>query len=254
MAKIIVIANQKGGVGKTTTANALACGLTGRKFKTLAVDCDPQGNLSYAMQADDQQEGLYEVMKGQSAPAEAVQRTEQGDIISGSLLLAGADLEFTDTGREYLLREILEPLKKIYDYIIIDSPPTLGILTINALAAGDDVIIPMGADIFSLQGLSQLYNAVSKVRKFCNPGLKIAGLLITRYNARTILSRDLREVIEEKAVQIGAPVFHTVIRESVSIREAQTHQESIFKISPDSNPAQDYQDFIREYLEGTAHG
>ena len=250
MARIIVVANQKGGVGKTTTANALACGLIGRGFKTLAVDCDPQGNLSYAMRADDQQEGLYEVMKGKAAPAEAIQRTEQGDIIPGSLLLAGADLEFTDTGREYLLREILGPFGNIYDYIIIDSPPTLGILTINALAAGDDVIIPMGADIFSLQGLSQLYNAISKVRKFCNPSLDIAGLLITRYNARTILSRDLREVIEEKAVQIGAHVYRAVIRESIAVKEAQTNQESIFKTSPGSNPAQDYHDFISEYLEG----
>jgi chromosome partitioning protein len=250
MAHIITIANQKGGVGKTTTANALATGLILRGYKTLAIDTDPQGNLSYVMQADDQQEGLYEVLKGIKNSSEATQHTQQGDIIPSTLLLTGADMEFTDTGREYILKGILEPLEKNYDYIVIDSPPTLGILTINALTASNDIIIPMGADIFSLQGLSQLYNAISKVKKFCNPALNIAGLLITRYNGRTILSKDLREVIEQKAIKIGATVFNTIIREGISIKEAQTQQDSIFSNNPNSNPAQDYKDFVNEYLKG----
>lgn len=250
MARITTIANQKGGVGKTTTAHALATGLTVKGYKTLTIDTDPQGNLSYTMRADDQQAGLYEILKGNINSAEAIQHTVQGDIIPSTLLLAGADMEFTDTGREYLLKDIVEPLRKIYDYIIIDSPPTLGILTINALTASNDVIIPMGADIYSLQGLSQLYNTVNKVKKYCNPSLNIAGLLITRYNGRTILSKDLREVIENKAVQIGAAFYNTVIREGVSIKEAQTQQDSIFKTDPNSNPAQDYLKFINEYLEG----
>lgn len=250
MTRITTIANQKGGVGKTTTASALATGLTAKGFKTLIVDIDPQSNMSYTFGADDQQASIYEVLKGTATPQEAIQHTKQGDIISSTLLLAGADMEFTDTGREYLLKSFIEPLKNIYSHIIIDTPPTLGILTINALTASDDVIIPMGADIFSLQGLSQLYITIEKVRKFCNPNLKIAGLLITRYSGRTILSRDLKEVIGEKAAQINASVFSSVVREGIAVKEAQTQQQSVFESAPKSNPAQDYMEFIEEYLKG----
>lgn len=250
MTRITTIANQKGGVGKTTTAHALATGLTAHGFKTLMIDVDPQGNLSFSIGANDQHFSVYEALKGAVTPLEAIQHTSDMDIIASTLLLSGADLEFTDTGREYLLKNLIEPLKHIYDYIIIDTPPTLGILTINALTASDDVIIPMGADIFSLQGLSQLYITIEKVRKFCTPNLKIAGLLITRYSGRTILARDLKEVIEEKAAQINASVFSTVIRESISIKESQTQQQSIFVSASKSNPALDYMEFITEYLKG----
>jgi len=250
MARITTIANQKGGVGKTSTAHALATGLTKKGRRTLAIDIDPQSNLSYVMHADDQRAGIYEVLTGKESIFKTIQHTGQGDILPSTLLLTGADMEFTDNGREYLLKNIIEPLKKIYDYIIIDSPPTLGILTINALTASDDVIIPMGADIFSLQGLSQLYNTINKVKKYCNPNLNIAGILITRYNGRTILSKDLREVIESKAAQIDAPTYNTIIREGISVKESQTQQESIFKTNINSNPAQDYINFINEYLKG----
>lgn len=252
MAKIISVANQKGGVGKTTTAWALVTGLKERGYKVLAVDIDPQSNLSYVMQADEQRNALYEVLKSKIKAQEAVQKTKQGDIIPSTLMLAGADMEFTNVGREYILKNALKALEPMYDYIIIDTPPTLGILTINALTASGGVVIPMGADIFSLQGLSQLYDTVNRVKEFCNPELNIIGILITRYNNRTILSRDLFDVIKRQTAQINAPLFKTVIREGISIKEAQTRQKSLYEDNPDSNAIHDYSNFVNEYLKGVS--
>lgn len=248
-----VIANQKGGVAKTTTAHAMATGLACKGYRVLAVDTDPQGNLSYTMNADPDAPGVYELMKGQGSPLGFIQHTEQGDLIAGSLMLSGADMEFTDTGREYILSELLGPLRAAYDFIVIDSPPTLGILTINALAAAHDLIIPLGADAYSLQGLSQLNATISKVKKHCNPDLKIAGLLVTRYSGRSILSQELKEAIEGKAARaVGTSVFQAAIREGIAIKEAQTRQASLYKAAPKSNAAADYMAFIEEYLKGVA--
>lgn len=250
MARISVVANQKGGIGKTTTAHALATGLLLKGYKTLVIDMDPQSNLSYAMGASDQESGTYEVLKGEMDSKDVIQHTKSGDMIPSNLMLAGADLEFTQTGREYLLKDMIEPLKKEYEYIIIDTPPTLGILTINALTAANDIIIPMGADIFSLQGLSQLNSTINKVKRYCNPSLNIAGILITRYSGRAILSKELKDVIQEKAQQIGTTVFQTIIREGISIKEAHTQQSSIFSIASRSNQAKDYLAFVEEYVKG----
>ena len=249
MARITTITNQKGGVGKTTTAHALATGLGKFGKKVLVIDIDPQGNISYTMGADDQLPCTYHLLKGEISAAKAVQSTPQGDIIPGNLLLAGADMEFNQTGREFLLRDSMGGIEKQYDHIIIDTPPTIGILTINALTASTDVVIPMGADIYSLQGLSQLYATIGKVKKYCNRELSIAGLLMTRFNGRTILAQDLRENIEEKAAFIGSRLFRSYIREGVAVKEAQTQQTSIFDSAPKSNPAQDYLAFVREYLQ-----
>ena len=248
---IITIANQKGGVGKTTTAHAMSTGLSYKGYKTLAVDIDPQSNLTYTMNADENAPGVYELLKGSISPLEAIQHAEQGDIISGSLMLSGADMEFSDTGREYLLSEALDSLRANYDFIIIDSPPTLGILTINALTAAHDLIIPMGADAYSLQGLAQLNATISKVKKRCNSALNVAGLLITRYSGRAILSQELRETIEGKAARaVGTSVFQAIIREGIAIKEAQTQQASLYVSAPKSNAAGDYLTFIDEYLKG----
>ena len=250
---ITVIANQKGGVGKTTTAHALITGLVFKGRKALAVDIDPQGNLTYTMNADMDVPGIYEAMKGAVTQHDAIQHTEQGDIIGGSLMLSGADMEFTDTGREYILKELLEPLRDSYDFIVIDSPPTLGILTINALTAANDLVIPLSADAYSLQGLAQLNATIGKVKKHCNPSLKIAGLLITRHSGRTVLGRDLKEVIEDKAQLVGAKAYDAVIRESVAIREAQVRQTGLFTTAAagaKNIAATDYLAFIDEYLKG----
>ena len=249
MARITVVINQKGGVGKTTTAHALSTGLIKKGFKVLVVDTDPQGNISHTMQADTVGKGLYEAMKEEFPAIELIQHTPQGDILPSTLLLTAADMEFVSTGREYILETVLETVKNNYDYIVIDSPLQLGILTINALVVSDDVIIPMTADIYSLQGLNQLYSTINRVRKFCKKNIVIAGLLLTRYSDRTILSRELKESISAKAGEFDSRLYDTIIRESVSIREAQTSRQSIFDYAPKSNPAIDYADFITEYLK-----
>ena len=248
MARIIAVANQKGGVGKTTTCNAIASGMHLRGYKTIAIDSDQQCNLTHTMNATGESNTLYEVLKGEIPPSDAIRKTEQGDVITGSLDLAGADMEFTDTGREYMLVEALEKIERAYDYIVIDCPPQLGILTINALTAADDLIIPLGADIYSLQGLSQIYKTVQKLRKRCNPRLKISGLLITRYSGRTMLGKALRDIIAEKAEQLDTTIYDAIIRENVAIKEAQVQMQSIFGYAPKSNAAQDYNEFLDEYL------
>jgi len=245
LARITAIINQKGGVGKTTTAAALADGLTRRGFKTLAIDADAQGSLSFIMGAE-AQKGIYEALKGEPV-TDLIIETSQGDLLPSTPALFGADLEFTQTGREYLLRDALEGISGIYDYIVIDCPPQLGILTVNALTAASDVVIPMKADILSLQGLGQLNDTISKVRRYCNRTLRIAGLLITQ-NRKTALSRDLADVIADQAKQLDTRLYTAQIREAVAIREAQTLQESIYT-RPKANPAVDYSAFIDEYLE-----
>jgi chromosome partitioning protein len=255
MSQITTITNQKGGVGKTTTSHALATGLKIKGRTVLVIDIDPQANITYTMSADEDQTGTYEVLQGIARDIkinirDVIQKTTQGDIISSSLNLSGADMEFNVQGREYLLKESLLPLSNTYDHIIIDTPPTLGILTINALTASNDVIIPMGAEALSMKGLGQLYRTIQRTRKHSNPSLKISGLLLTRYNARTVLAQELKKSIIEHAQAMGSKVFNTVIREGIAIKEAQTNRTNIFDYAPNSNPAIDYTAFIDEYLQG----
>lgn len=256
MTRITTIINQKGGVGKTTTAHALATGLTHRGYKALAIDADPQGNLSYIMRADTAKKGMYEAMRGEIRGADAIQHTAQGDIVPSSLYLAGADLEFTQTGREYRLREVLEDITgsaSSYTHVIIDSPPALGILTVNALTASSDIIIPVGADIFSLQGLQQLLTTVSKVQKYSNPALTIAGVLITRKGHRAVATRQLIDAIEGRAASLNVPIYGAVIREGIAIKEAQIMQGSIFDTHSAAKPTADYNALIDEYIAQEAH-
>jgi chromosome partitioning protein len=200
------------------------------------------------MGADTTGLGLYDAMRGDASVADIIQKTEQGNILPSTQLLAGADIEFTDTGREWIVDSLLKNLPEEYSHVVIDCPPTLGILTVNALTASTDVIIPMGADIYSLQGLYQLYSTIEKVKKFCNNSLTIAGILLTRYSDRTILSRHIREGITEKATELGAKIFNTAIRDGIVVKEAQTQQTSLFDYAPKSNPTMDYSAFIDEYL------
>ena len=251
MTRITTIVNKKGGVGKTTTAHALAAGLTGRGFRPLLIDADPSGNLTYTLGID-ARTGLYDVLRGMDI-RKAIRHTPQGDILPSTEELDAADLEFTQQGREYLLQKALQAVQDDYTHIIIDSPPELHILTINALMAATDVIIPMQADIYSLQGLGRLYDTILKVQKR-NKRLKAAGILLTRYQGRAILTRDLTEVIKDKAEQLHTIVYKTPIREGIAVKEAQTMQTDMFSSHARSNSVRDYAEFVTEYINQEKEG
>ncbi|QNK39675.1 ParA family protein [Caproicibacter fermentans] len=249
MAKVISISNQKGGVGKTTTTCALAAGLKKRGYRVLAIDLDPQGNLGFSVGADaETSASIYNVLKGEVKTQYAIQKTDSMDIIISSILLSGIELEFTNTGREFLLKEAIQPIQTFYDYILLDTPPNLGILTINAFTASDHIVVPMISDIFSLQGIAQLYETVERVKKYCNPHLSIAGILLTRFNPRTRLSREVRGTAELIANDLKISMFENTIRSSVSASEAQSLQQNVFDYDPRSHIAQDYGKFIDELL------
>lgn len=250
MKKIIAITNQKGGVGKSTTAGAVAAGLKSRGYKVLTIDMDPQGNLSYGMGSEltDDTATIYEVLRGTSSIDEVIQKTNQGDIIPSNILLSGAELEFTKTGREFKLKKALEPILQKYDYIIIDTPPALGILTTNAYTAADTLIVPMLSDIYSIQGMTQLFDVVQSVKEYCNPNLKIDGILITKYSGHAVVKRDMKSTIEELAVRFNTKVYKTTIRESVAVVESQVMQSDIQSYAPKSTVAKDYKNFIDEFL------
>lgn len=254
--EIIAVINQKGGVGKSTTAHALIAGLTFKGFKVLGVDLDAQRNLTHTSGASSTAKGENEpapitardVLYNGTPAEDAIQHTQSGDIIASHRGLAGADSLITDTGKEYRLRESLEPLQARYDYIIIDTPPALGILTVNALTACNRIVIPAQADIYSLQGIGQLTDTIQPVKKYCNPGLQIAGILLTRYSPRAVLNRQLAELVNQIAQSLGTRVFKTTIRDAVAIREAQATQQSIFTYAPRAKVTADYIAFIDELI------
>ncbi|MBC5689362.1 ParA family protein [Mediterraneibacter sp. NSJ-55] len=253
MAVIIVLTNQKGGVGKTTSTAALAAGLGSKGYKVLAVDLDPQGNLGFSLGLDINTHcTIYEVLKGGIAIQEAIHQTETCDIIASNILLSEAEIEFQRENRETLLKERLEEVKDNYDFIIIDTPPSLNILTLNAYAASDYLIIPMAAEILSLVGLIQLKETVEAVRGGVNPHLEILGILLTKYNKRTRLAADVLEMAETVAGQTKTTLFQSKIRAGVAAAEAPAHGENIFAYAPRSNPARDYKAFIEEVLSRTA--
>lgn len=250
MSKKIAIINQKGGVGKSTTAEALAAGLSLKGFSVLAIDLDAQGNMTYTIGANPDGITSLEVLTQKATAQEAIQHTNNGDIIPASNSLAGADAFIADTGKEYRLKEALEPIEREYDYVVIDTPPALGILTVNALTACDSVIIPAQADIYSLQGIEQLSETMKPVKKYCNPALKVDGILLTRYSSRSVLSRDVADLANQLATKIGTKVFKTTIREAIAVKEAQISQQSLFKYAPKAKVTDDYAAFIDEILRG----
>ena len=245
---IIAIANQKGGQGKTTTAQAIATKATSDGKKSLAIDLDPQGNLTFSMGLNGTDAGAYELLTGQLKPEQLIHHTPQGDIIPSGINLATADTNLAGENRHKALADALKQIKKKYDLITIDCPPTLNILLINALTAADKVIIPLTADMYALQGLYQLKQSIQAAQKI-NSHLTIGGVVFTRHSTRTILSRDLTDVIINKCTELDIPVYKTVIHEGIAIREAQTHRESIFDYAPKSKPAQDYVQLIKEKRE-----
>lgn len=250
MSKIIVLTNQKGGVGKTTSTCALIAGLAMKGNKVLGIDLDPQGNLGFSLGLEiEEGHTVYEVLKGDVTAAKAIRHAEICDVLTSNILLSGSELEFTGAGREFLLKQALVPVLDFYDYIVIDTPPALNILTVNAYAAADYLIIPMVPEILSLLGLSQLKETINTVQETVNPKLNILGILLTKYNKRTLLAQEVREMAQNIANQIGTVVFNTQIRTSVSVAEAPAQGETIFKYAPRSNPANDYRALVNEIIE-----
>lgn len=248
--RIITIASRKGGTGKSTTASAIANGLRIKGRRVLLVDLDSQANLTYTTGAQGGGITALEVLTGTATAAEAIQHTEQADIIPAGQQLAAADLLLTDIGKEYRLREALEPIRGQYDYIIIDTPAGLGIGTTNALTASDGVIIPVTADMYSLQGCRILEESIRSVKKYCNPDLKIDGLLITRYSGRANLSKAMKNSAEEIAADMSTKVYSHPIRECVAIKEAAALRQGVFDYAPKSNAAKDYAALINEIERG----
>lgn len=242
MGKILSFANQKGGIGKTTSAINMAAAVAATGKKVLVVDCDPQGNTSSGLGINKKsiRVGAYELLCGRTDAKTATLPSSQENlwIIPTNISLAGAEFELIQLDdRAYRLRKALEPVRDYFDYIFVDCPPSLGILTINALAASDGVVIPMQCEYFALEGLSQLMVTVRKVKELYNKGLEISGILITMYNGRLNLSA---QVLGELKKYYADKLFNTIIPRSVRLSEAPSYGLPINKYDPHSKGAEAY--------------
>ena len=247
--RTIAIINQKGGEGKTTTACELGAGLhILEKKRVLFCDPDLQGDLTYTLlgRTKAQQGGTAAALEEPENTAGEIIETKYGGLLPASAALIAADEILKGGRKEYRLSEALETVAADYDYCIIDTPPALSEITINALIASDLIIIPAQADIYSLLGIADLYQTITTLRKYSGRPLKIGGILLTRYNARTVISQEMTEHIKGTAAAIGAGVYNTKIRECAALKEAKATQTSIFEYSKKSNGAKDYKAFIKE--------
>lgn len=249
MAKIISIANQKGGVGKTTTAINLSSLLAAAEKKTLLVDIDPQANSSSGLSVTNQQISVYDVLADRVRISDAIISTFMPflDLLPSNINLVGAEIELVDVeGREAKLKNALKEIGNNYDFILIDCPPSLGLLTLNALTASDSVLIPVQCEYFALEGLGQLLNTINIVKKHFNPELAIEGVLLTMFDSRIRLSH---QVAEEVRKYFGDKVYNTVIHRNVRISEAPSYGKPIILYDAISSGAKNYMSLAAELLE-----
>lgn len=260
MGRVIAIANQKGGVGKTTTAINLAASLAAAERRVLAVDADPQANLSSGLgrKAGDQHATLYEVLMGGTPAHEGLVTTDLAhlSLIRSDRNLIGVEVELVSTpGREYRLKEALAPLRDQYDYVFVDCPPSLGLLTVNALTAADAVLIPLQCEYFALEGISELMETLKRIRRVLNPGIEVEGVLLTMVDDRTNLSQQVAGEIRE---HFKDNVFKTTVPRSIRLAEAPSFGKPILLYDIRSRGAEAYLELAREIMaheeKGTGQG
>jgi chromosome partitioning protein len=246
MGIIISLLNHKGGVGKTTSAINIGAGLVELGKKVLLIDLDPQANLTISLGIPRQKMTIYEALRGEG---ELVPYTHKPnlDVITSSLDLSGAEMELiNEAGREFILRELLSQVSDDYDYILIDCPPSLGLLTLNALAGSRYVLIPLQTEFLAVQGLAKIKQVIDKVKFRLNKQLEMSGVVATMYDSRRVLNRDVVDTIHK---YFGDKVFKTYIRDNVALAEAPAQRKDIFDYSPRSSGATDYLDLSKEIVE-----
>lgn len=248
MAVIISLLNHKGGVGKTTSTINIGAALVELGKKVLLVDLDPQANLTLSLGIPRQKFTVYEAFRGESELV-PYQVRENFDVITSTLDLSGAEMELiNEAGREYILRELFVPMMDEYDYIIIDCPPSLGLLTLNALTSSRYVMIPLQTEFLALQGLAKIKQIIDKVKFRLNKELEMGGVIPTMYDSRKVLNRDVVETIIK---HFGDLVFKTYIRDNVALAEAPAQRKDIFSYSPKSIGADDYLNLSKEIMART---
>jgi chromosome partitioning protein len=250
MGRVISFANQKGGVAKTTTTLNLGVALAEQELKVLLVDLDPQGNLtmSQGLNPDTIERSMFDVLVHRLPIQEVIHHTEV-DLAVSSIDLAGAELALSSMiGRERALEKAIAPVRESYDFVLVDTPPSLGLLTINALVASNGVIVPVQCEYLSLRGLVQLENTLSMIRENLNPEVGIEGILPTMYDKRTLHSREAVEILQEN---FGDLVFDTKIRKTVRYAEAPVKGTSVLKYDPSGNAAEAYRQLAKEVLDAT---
>lgn len=243
--KIIAFGNHKGGVSKTTTTASVGSILASKGYEVLVIDLDAQANLTVSLLKDESEESIYNALTGKSSTLPIIPVSKHLSIVPASLQLAMAELELTSAiSREKILSELLEPIKANYDFILIDCPPSLGLLTLNAFTASNEIIIPLVAEVLPFKGLTMINNFISQVQHRLNPSAHVSGILIARWET-TKLTREIEKRLRQ---QLGDLVFQTKIRKNITIAEAPLQSINIVEFDPKCNGAQDYQAFTEELL------